>query len=252
VSEEQFEDEGGGEPEEEAWDTERAREWYADEPEEVAWDTERAREWYADEWPEEPPEQLVLFDLCHGTMLRGFKRLAVVYEREEGFVPRGFDWAAFPDLLSRLFLHDPIRMGHPAPPGTKMTKGGRCEICERLRQSRRLKLSQGQRAIRAAECWQFIGGPPSPRGGRPRKRIPGNKIAGQGWQPSWAQIGYPVSRGFMARRWGVSEVMIKWATALVSRDSKLARSLTSRVRRGKLGLKRAYEELLIREGASGT
>ena len=83
-------------------------------------------------------------------------------------------------LYGETFPHDPFRMGHWLPAGAswratvdvRSVNGcGRSGSCGRS--------TQGQRAIEAGLCWQFVGGPPNPRGGRPRKRPkPGNENAG--------------------------------------------------------------------------
>jgi hypothetical protein len=82
---------------------------------------------------------------------------------------------------TRIGVGDPHRLGHMIRPGAELV-GDRCLICDRLLKARRRKLTKSQRAIEAALCWRFVGGPPNPHGGRPRK----------------SQRGYPVSRGLMA------------------------------------------------------
>lgn len=209
-----------------------------------AWDrqvrlTAEAREADENAPPLDQPEYV---GWCDGPLLKTNRasRLAL-YEADALLHDPGLGWTA---------VGDPFRFGHPLPLGTPVDTHGRCVVCDQLRKANvgKKTLTKGQLAIRAAECWAFVGGPPNPRGGRPRTRKPGNALAsritneGQAVGP---QIGYPVSRGLMARRWDVSPAYMKWATALVTRDSRRANA----VRRGTLGLKKAYEDLLIREGA---
>jgi hypothetical protein len=136
-------------------------------------------------------------------------------------------------------------------------KKERCLVCDRIAafwegerkkyKKGKLKTGQkrrtkGQRAIYAAECWGYVGGPPNPRGGRPRK-LP--KLGSQSEVISsqiaafWDRDGYPVSRDLMARRWGIRQATMKQATAVVTRDPQLA----GRVKRGTLTLEQAYDQV---------
>ena len=111
----------------------------------------------------------------------------------------------------------------PVPLGA-LDAHSRCVVCLRVEHVSRFKrkLTQGQRAILAAECWSMVGGAPNPRGGRPRK----------------GTDGYPVTRPWMAAHWGISEAYLKWATAVVSDPV-----LTRRVKRGSMTLEEAYRQL---------
>lgn len=112
-----------------------------------------------------------------------------------------------------------------------------------MKAQRKKKLTKGQRAMLAADCWKLLGGPPQP--GRPRKQKPGSGLASE--RPLF---GCPINRRLMALRWGISEAMVKWATGLVRQRDPALVKLANRVRRGTLGLQRAYEQLLVKQGGS--